>query len=117
MNVSLIRSYRSKNGNVTFVYKVTGSEDEIAKYKEIQGDFYRQDDDGNPLWFTTRCIGEKGKLIITTNDNIVPDTSEFDQAASLAEQYGGDFGQELARATAQRILGKLSGKNDDEEDL
>ena len=115
MNVSLVRSYRSQNGNVTFVYRVTGTKDEIAKYQELQGDFYRQDDDGNPLWFTTRCIGEKGKLIITPNDNIVPDTSEFDKAASLAEQYGGNFGQELARVTAQRILNKLAAENDDED--
>ncbi len=37
MKVQLIRSYRSKNGNVTFVYGVTGSDADIAKFKEIQG--------------------------------------------------------------------------------
>ena len=52
-----------------------------------------------------RCVGNHGKLIITTNGNIVPDMSAFDQAASIAAQYGGNFGQELARMSAQQILG------------
>ncbi len=106
MKVKLIRSYRSKNGNVTFVYGVTGSKADLAAYKEAQGEFYREDENGTALWFTTRCIGDAGSLIITTNGNIVPDMSKFDQAASLAEQYGGNFGQELARLTAASVLGQ-----------
>jgi len=105
MNVKLIRSYRSKNGNATFVYGVSGNASDLDAYKVAQGDYYREDDSGTPLWFTTRCIGNSGKLIITTNGNIVPDMSAFDQAASLAEQYGGNFGQELAQQAAQSILG------------
>jgi hypothetical protein len=105
MNVKLIRSYRSKNGNATFVYGVSGNATDLDAYKVAQGDFYREDEAGTPLWFTTRCIGKGGKLLITTNGNIVPDMSAFDQMASLASQYGGDFGQELARNAAQSILG------------
>lgn len=105
MNVKLIRSYRSKNGNATFVYGVSGNATDLDAYKVAQGDFYREDDSGTPLWFTTRCIGKGGKLLITTNGNIVPDMSAFDQMASLASQYGGDFGQALAQKAAQSILG------------
>ena len=105
MKIKLERSYRSKNGNPTFVYGVTGNEADLTAYKEAQGDFYREDDDGTALWFTTRCVGPNGSLIITTNGNIVPDMSAFDQAASIAAQYGGNFGQELARMSAASILG------------
>jgi len=105
MKISLQRSYRSKNGNPTFVYKVTGAASDLENFKDAQGEFYRTDDDGHPLWFTTRCIGPNGSLIITTNGNIVPDMSAFDQAASIAAQYGGNFGQELARMSAAAILG------------
>jgi len=108
MKVSLLRSYRSKNGNATFVYVVSANATDLASFKEAQGDFYREDDKGQPLWFTTRCIGNTGKLIITTNGNIVPDMSAFDQAASLAEQYGGNFGEQLAKSAAQAILGVTS---------
>ena len=105
MKIKLIRSYRSKNGNATFVYGVSGSNADLDAFKEAQGDYYREDTDGTPLWFTTRCVGDNGSLIITTNGNIVPDMSAFDQAASIASQYGGNFGQELANQAAQSILG------------
>lgn len=105
MNIKLLRSYRSKNGNMTFVYKVNANETDLAAFKQAQGEFYREDKDGSPLWFTTRCVGETGKLIITTNGKVVPDMSVFDQAASLAQQYGGNFGQELARAAAAKAMG------------
>ena len=105
MKISLQRSYRSKNGNATFVYKVNANSTDLDKFKEAQGDYYREDTDGSPLWFTTRCVGEVGTLIITTNGNLVPDMSKFDQAASIAKQYGGNFGEQLAQQAAQSILG------------
>jgi hypothetical protein len=108
MKINLIRSYRSKNGNPTFVYSVKANGTDLAAFKTAQGDYYREDDNGTPLWFTTRCVGQSGTLIITTNGNVVPDMSSFDQAASIAAQYGGNFGQELARQAAQSIFG---GKN------
>ena len=109
MKVILQRSYRSKNGHVTFVYTVTGSASDMSAYVDAQGEYYREDETtGQALWFTTRCIGQSGTLIITSNGNIVPDMSAFDQAASIASQFGGNFGQELAKQAAQSILGKPS---------
>ncbi len=105
MKIKLIRSYRSKAGNATFVYGVTANGKDLEAFKNAQGEYYREDENGTPLWFTTRCVGDNGKLIITTNGNIVPDMSAFDQAASIAAQYGGNFGQELAKQAAQSILG------------
>lgn len=106
MKVKLIRSYRSQNGNVTFVYGVSGNATQLAAYKEAQGTYYREDETtGQPLWFTVRCIGKAGSLIITSKGKIVPDMSEFDQAASLVEQYGGNFGQTLAQGLMANLVG------------
>lgn len=106
LSVQMQRSYKSKNGNRTFVYTVSGKPSDIEAYREAQGEFYREDDKtNNPLWFTTKCIGKNGTLIITDNGNVVPDMSEYDEAASLAEQYGGNLGEMLAREAAQRLLG------------
>jgi len=106
MKIKLIRSYRSKNGNPTFVYAVSGNQADLEAFKQAQGEFYREDEKtGSPLWFTTRCVGDNGKLIITTNGKVVPDMSAYDQAASIAAQYGGNFGQELAKQAAMSILG------------
>lgn len=104
LNVKFVRSYRSKNGNVTFVYTVTGDKTLMTEYQTLQKDFYREDEQGVPLWFTTRFIGDRGTLLITSNNKIVPDMSAYDQAASISSQYGGNFGNELARAAAAMIL-------------
>lgn len=115
MKVKLSRSYKSKNGNTVFVYSVSGTPAQIEAYKAAQGDNYRETEDGTPLWFTTRCIGNAGTLIITEKGKVVPDMSAFEQAASLAKQYGGNFGQELARAAVANILGGNSHVEDTEK--
>jgi hypothetical protein len=110
MKISLVRSYTHKVSlNKVFVYKVTGTKEEIQAYSDIQGENLKEDEDNNPLFFTTKCAGQDGKLIITSNGNVVVDMSEYDQAASLASQYGGNLGQELARAAAQKLMGRSHG--------
>lgn len=115
MKIKLIRSYRklNKNGQPTtvFVYSVNGTDEQLAAYKEAVGvDNYRESDDGEPLWFSTRCVGDSGSLITTSKGTFAPDMSAFDKAASLAAQYGGNLGQELARNAAASLLSS-SGSN------
>ena len=43
--------------------------------------------------------------MITSNGNVVADMSDFRKAESLASQYGGNLGQELAKASAASLLG------------
>lgn len=105
INVSLKRSYKSAKGNTVFVYSVKATPSEVDAYKTASGDYYREDADGTPLWFTTRCIGQRGTLVITSKGKVVPDMSAFEQAASLAKQFGGNFGNELAKATVAQLLG------------
>jgi len=100
-----VRTYRSKKGNPTFVYTVEGSKEDLASFKKSQGSYYREDEDGKPLWFTTRYIGEVGTLLITTNGNVVPDMSAMDKQASLVAQYGGNFGDVLAKQGVAKLTG------------
>lgn len=104
INVSLKRSYRSAKGNTVFVYHASGKPEALAAYKDASGDYYREAEDGTPLWFTTRCIGQRGTLVITSKGKVVPDMSAFEQAASLAKQFGGNFGNELAKASVAALL-------------
>lgn len=106
LKVKSIRSYRSKNGNPTFVYSVAGQKTDLEAFKKAQGEYYREDEDGNPLWFTTRFIGDEGNLLITSNGNVVPDMSEFDKQASLVAQYGGNFGDILAKDAIKKLGNK-----------
>lgn len=106
MKAKLVRSYKSGKGNTVFVYSVSGTSEQLEAFAKAQGDFHRVDEKtGENLWFTTRCIGNSGTLIITTNGKVVPDMSAFDQAASLAKQYGGNLGDQLAKAAAEQLLG------------
>ena len=99
------RTYRSKNGNTTFVYGVSGSTEELEAFKAAQNDFYREDEEtGKPLWFTVDYAGKNTDLVITRSGKVIADKSEMDQAASLASQYGGNFGQALANEAARNIM-------------
>lgn len=109
MKIKLSRSYKSQKGNTVFVYEVSGSKEQLDAFAAAQGENHRVDEStGNPLWFTTRCVGQTGELIITTNNKVVPDMSKFDQAASLAAQYGGNFGDQLARMAAEQLMGSVA---------
>jgi hypothetical protein len=105
MKVNCVRTYRSKKGTPTFVYSVSGTKEQLAAFKKAQGDYYREDESGTPLFFTTRYIGEEGTLMITSNGNLVPDMSEFDKQASLVAQYGGNFGDALAKQGVNKLKG------------
>lgn len=45
-----------KNGSPVFVYTLSCNEAEKEAYKANQGDFYREDDKGNPLFFSNRVL-------------------------------------------------------------
>ena len=115
IKVSLKRSYKSANGNTVFVYTVNANTADAESYKAASGDYYREEADGSPLWFTTRCIGERGTLVITSKGKIVPDMSAFEQAASLAKQFGGNFGNELAKASVAQLLGNSNNEPETEQ--
>lgn len=107
LSVTYLRDHLSAGKHVpTFVYAVTGSSEMLAKYKELQGDFYRTDKEtGHALWFTTRAIGKTGSLIITSNNKVVPDLGEFRMMASMAQQFGGNLGQAMANQASAMIFG------------
>lgn len=103
----MLRTYRKAGtGNPVFVYGVSGTDAQLEEYKSAQGENLREDDKtGQPLFFTTRFVGKSANLIITSKGGVVADTSAFDQAASIAAQYGGNLGQELAKTAAANLLG------------
>lgn len=110
MKIKFKRSYKKvdKNGKLftMFVYLVSGTTEQLAEYEETMGDNYVKDDDGNSLWFSRdRFVMETNNLIKTSKGSYVADMSKFDQMNSLAAQYGGNLGQELARSAAQSLMG------------
>jgi len=92
MKAKLLRSYRKKEtGTRVFTYVVNGSKEELEQYADAQGDNLVMDSDtGKPLYFTTRYIADDINLLITSDNKVVTDDTEFAKLQSLVEQYGPD---------------------------
>jgi len=99
--------YRSKAGNVVFVFTVTGSAEQLEAYKKAQGDNYREDEETKaPLYFTTNYTGDNIKLVLNrAGDRVLVDNSDIEKAVSMSKQLGGNLGQEIAKLQAKQILG------------
>jgi hypothetical protein len=100
-----------KNGKLitVFVYTVSGDADSLADYQVSQGDNYRTDDSGQPLYFTStpaandvcpmrKNLGGKnaGKYNL--------DTAEFRKDKAIVEMAGGNLGQAIAEAKVAKYV-------------
>ncbi len=104
-------TYVSANGNDTFVYEVSGTDEDLKAYKKAKGKFWREEN-GTPLFFTIDYVGPRGSLIITSKGNVIADKSEYKKAASLAGQFEGPLGEAIAQQFAAQLLaGNSSSSN------
>ena len=111
MNISFSNSYpkrSEKTGKLVdvFVYHVKGTTQELADYKKAKGEQYREDkDNGAPLFYSVNYVGENCPLIITTNGNVVADTSMMRKASNLVGQ------NEFLREEVSRLVMAQLGLN------
>jgi len=112
MKIKLLSSYRNGNGNVVFVYRVTGSKSQMNTYVEAQSEYLKYEDGDeskSPLFFTTNFAGNEGALVVTSTGKIVVDTTEQNKMASIMKQHAGTpLGDALATQLAAKMLGELS---------
>lgn len=100
-------SYRKTGtGTLVFRYKVVGTPAELAAYKKAQGDFYRENEQKEPLFFSINNVGDTCELGISRAGKVFANTSEIDGIANMVAQHGGNLGVELAKAAAAKILGR-----------
>lgn len=109
LKARFLNSYRSaKTGKTVFRYEVMGTPAELEAYRAAKGENNRDNEDnGNPLFFSTEYTGEVIDLGISRKGNAFVDTTEMDKAASLAAKYGGNLGQEIAKGLAQSIVSRI----------
>lgn len=98
MKIKFIRQYRkaatpTQPSKMVFVYGVTGTPEQLAEYKKVKGDKHIIDETTKmPLFFSTRFCGQEGSILENkekTDWRI--DTTEADQLANLANQYGAEL--------------------------
>lgn len=104
-----------RNNRTFFVYYLTGTPEELAHYKAIKGEYYREGTDasrpnefGQPLWFSLDYHGEECIAKISKNNNLYADNSEMRKMASIAKQYGANLGDAIANQLASQLLGSKS---------
>lgn len=116
LKASFLRSYvtTNKHGQKTdmFVYAVTGTTEELESFETTQGEYYRTEPDGTPVWITPKGYGSTCNLVIraATEDRpaaVFADTSDIAMTMSLIERYKGTaFGDALAKELAAQMLAK-----------
>ena len=109
VKAEILRDYVKSNGNVVFVYRVSGKADAMEAYADAQGSNLREDEDGTPLYFSTKFAGDTCTLLINTDKGTVyPDMSAFRRQASLAKQFGGSLGDKIAANAFGKLFGAVS---------
>lgn len=98
-------SYRKTGtGNQVFRYAVTGTTEELAAYKEAQGENYREQD-GTPIFFSTRFLGNSVELGISQNTgNVVAINSERAKLESIIKQAEAEGNTALSQMASARLL-------------
>jgi hypothetical protein len=117
MGTTLTASYKSnypkisKNGNpiTVFVYRVSGTEQELADYRAAQGDNFVTDDDGTPLYFTVNPaptdVCKMYKVQGGQNAGQYRlDLAEFRKDMAIVAAAGGNLGQAIATNKASKYL-------------
>jgi hypothetical protein len=97
--------YRNSKGTLVFRYLVSGKPDALEAYEEAQGDYFVPNDDGIPLYLTSRAVMKGSDLVVTDQGKVYVDNSALEEQASLVAQLGGNLGQALAMEIAKSMAG------------
>lgn len=89
-----------------FVYAVDGTQAQLDAYADSQGVHLRTDEaTGKLLWFTRKYAGESGRLLCNTDTSACyADMSLFRRQASLAAQFGGNLGNQIAQTAISKLF-------------
>lgn len=105
MKIKFHGSYRNAKGTLVHRYLVSGTEEQLAEYKNVQGDNYRANEAGVPLFFTVNPIGNSGTLSLNKKGVFTAISSDTTSAMAIASAK--QFGAEVTAAVAARIADKL----------
>jgi hypothetical protein len=106
MKGKLIREYTNSKGTDVFVYALTSENSaDLDAYRSTQGDFLREDPEGNPLWFATDFHGETCDVAIAQKSQRVyaVDRSAARYRSLVRQNKDTAVGDALARERASEL--------------
>lgn len=77
-----------KNGKNVVVYEVSGTADELIKFRSSDSAKSIDKETGKDLWFTNRFSGNVVDIVVSKNNICYADTSELQRFASMAQAMG-----------------------------
>jgi hypothetical protein len=118
LQITLDGTFRSKTektkGQIRYRYSVKGTEENLEAYREAQGEYYAETEDGVPLFFTSQFLGKRSKIQITDKGQIVSGSTELDMLNSLAMQYPALAGTDAGMKMLRDMLGSMGTDSDNE---
>jgi hypothetical protein len=101
-----LKDYYRKATGIVYVYTLTATDAEKEALKKAKGTYYREDENGNPLFFSSRPLSfnrnEAITMNITANGKIVAD--DLNKVLSQEDKLEEYILQEKAKIMAQRAL-------------
>jgi len=89
---------RNSKGKPLFVYGVTGTPEELSKYEEIQGAYFRKDEKtGTPLFFSTRKLPSTTNKLSFNQDETRVYVDDGGQALEIEALLNDQFTPELVK--------------------
>lgn len=102
--------HTSRTGNLTYRYTVEGPKPELAKFKKLQGQYYKETskaEGSKPIFFTRDFPGNKAKLKFIKN-GVVIDNEELNKQIGAVKAAGGDLGAALAKSVAEKLTAGMN---------
>jgi len=110
MKAKFASNYKKADNNGgyrnVFVYTISGTQDEIASYQDAAGVNYRENENGQPLFFSNTFAGTTVSLIQTQAGRYIIDTAAFAQAEGMLTNFANaEMRAALAGILAKQFLG------------
>lgn len=92
-----------------FVYTLTGDPEALADYRASQGDYYRTNEAGEPLFFATQIAptdvcGMRKNLGGDNAGKWGLDTAQFRKDKAVVESAGGNLGNAIAQSLVSKYV-------------
>lgn len=115
MKAKFLNTYRKADNNggyrTIFRYTVVGTPTELESYQAAQGAYYRETEEGAPLFFGTTYAGTTINLVQTAVGNFIVDTSAFAQAEGMLSNFNS---AEMRTAIANQLVRQFLGTKEAE---
>lgn len=97
LKATFLTQYRKAGGKLVFIYLLDGTVEQLAEYKKVKGEHYREHDvTKKPMFFSPRLGGKAAEIKLNADGkDYSMDTTRLDQLANFTAQYGAEIAETM----------------------